>query len=190
MNCCEPKLFSEIILPIATCLAFFLGGAWAFIIFFRQRENEPRIDFKADIELHKKIGDYWIVELVAYVENKGKIQHKIYNLDFDFSCLAESDKVELNPSHNNQVFFPCDLVSKGDFMNKKLYEFFRIEPGVKEKYSHITRVPAEAAAVIFHVRFEYKTNYLNRLFNRLLKRKAFKEIHVAEATKALPKTDG
>jgi len=170
------------LLPIVTCLAF-LASAWWFI---GQRENKPRIDFKAEIEWHKKIGDYWVVELVAHIENRGKVQHKFQNLDFDLYYLAKSDKIELSKSINNQVFFPHTLVKGGSFINKELYLEFWTEPGVKDKYSYVTRVPVEAEVVIFHVWFDYQKSTFEQWFDKVLRRRRPYATHVAEATKALP----
>jgi hypothetical protein len=169
MCCVESKSVLEIVQSIMTCLGIFLGGSWVLYLFITQRENQPRIEFSADIIFHKKIGDWWIVELLAYVENKGKTQHKLYNLDFELSSIESKDEVNLAKIYNNQVHFPTDIL-KGTYLREGIGYFF-IEPGVKSKFSYVARVPVKAEAVIFHTWFNYNDK---------------KRSHTAEATKAVP----
>lgn len=128
------------------------------------------IDFSADITFHEKVGNWWIVELVTFIENKGKVQHKLRDFDFDLASINSSDPVNTSDEFGGQVLFP-NLISKGSFLPKKYSEFF-IEPGLKNKYSYITRVPVDAEVLILHSWF----NYLDG-----------KHSHSAEVTKKVPK---
>ena len=190
MGCGESKSVLEVIQSIMTCVGIFVGGLWVLYLYLTQRENQPRIEFSADIIFHKKIGDWWIVELLAYVENKGKIQHKLYNLDFELSSIEVNDEVNLAPTYNNQVHFPTEIV-KGSYLGKGI-EYFFIEPGVKSKYSYIARVSAKAEAVIFHTKFKYmRPNRIKRVVSKcslgMIHFKNNDREHVAEATKTVPK---
>lgn len=181
MCCCDQKSVLEVVQIVLTCIGILGAGLWALFVFIRQRENKPRVEFSADIIFHKKVGDWWIVELLAVVENKGKIQQKLYNLDIDFSSIGVNDRIELAERFNNQVHFPNSIVN-GSFLNPKTVYFF-IEPGVKSKYSHITRVPANALTVNLHTKFKYKKHgwFCRKVFKLNRSRS-----HTAEATKAVP----
>src|ERR1041384_5106939 len=144
----ERELVFKIIASGATSVALLVAAAWASFKFVRQRENHPLIDFSADIVFHKKLGNWWVVELVAFIENKGKVQHRIRDFDFDLASLSASDQVITSEEFGGQVYFPT-VISKGSFRPKKYGEFF-VEPGLKNKYSYITRVPVEAEIVILH----------------------------------------
>jgi hypothetical protein len=170
LTCIEKvEIWANIIESAFTVIAIIGAGFWAVYIFKRQREDKPHVEFSADIVFLSKIKNYWIVELVAYLENKGKVQHKMYNLDFDLSSIENYDGISYKTNFGGQLFFPHEL-KKGSFL-KEGTEYFFIEPGVKSKYSHVTTIPVDSNAVIFHTWFKYPDG---------------KHGHTAEATKKVP----
>jgi hypothetical protein len=58
---------------IATLAALIVGGYWTYTRFIKQRENFAFIEFTVDINFIGKQNAWWIVELIAYLENKGKV---------------------------------------------------------------------------------------------------------------------
>ena len=154
MCLCKLQLYLEILKDLFTCLGIIAAGIWAVYIFIRQRENQPRIEMSADIIFHGKMDGWWITELVTYIENKGKVQHKLYNLDFDLASINKGDSVDLAPQFGGQALFP-NLISKGSFKRADM-EYFFIEPGVKGKYSYLTRVPENAEIIVLHAWFDYE----------------------------------
>jgi hypothetical protein len=160
---------AAVIASIATSLALLVAAVWAWYRFVRQRENHPLIDFSVDIIFHKRLGEWWVVELIAFIENKGKVQHKVKDFDFELVSLTGLDAVNLSQEFNGQVLFP-NVISKGSFRAKQYGEFF-IEPGLKNKYSYIARVPAEGVVVMLHSQFWYPDG---------------KNTHMAEVTKRVP----
>jgi hypothetical protein len=168
----ETELFFKIIASVATTIALLIAAAWAYFRFVRQRENYPFIDFTVDMAFHKKIGKWWIVELIAFIENKGKVQHKLEIFKFDLFSLNESDEITTSEDIGGQVYFPNKL-AESSFLPKESKYFF-IEPGSKNKYSYVTRIPVNAEIVILHSWF----NYLDG-----------KHWHTAEATFKVPKQE-
>ena len=161
-------LFSGI-LSIVTTLAIVAGGIWAYYRFVRQREGVPIIQFSADIAFVDERPDGWIVELLSFVENKGKAQHRFKDFVFDLRALNHTDAVTRSDIHNGQVEFP-DLVSCGSWLPKHMTDFF-VDPGVTAKYSHLTFVSKKAATLVLHSRFSYPDG---------------KHGHVAEKSVAVP----
>lgn len=168
----ELKTLFEIIESAVTTTGIIVAGYWAIFIYGRQRENHPHIQFSADIILHKKIGNWWIAELIACVENKGKVRHKIHDFEFDLYAIRETDDVVSSSEYRGQVNFPLE-VAKGSFLRHD-FEYYFIEPGVTAKYSYVTRIPANSEAVIFHTWFKYPNST---------------KMHVAEKTTCIPKGD-
>jgi len=157
---------------IVEIVAIIVGGIWVYYKFIRQREDHALIDFSVDIVFHARKDDYWIVELVACLENKGKVQHRVHDFTFELSSLDRGDKVELKAEFGDQVYFP-NLISKGSFLPASAKYFFN-EPGLKNRYSHIARVPVKSELVIMHSNFKYIDG---------------KHFHTAEVTKAVPPID-
>lgn len=159
----------KIIESFATTIAIIVGGIWAYFRFRRQRENHALIDFSVDIVFHSKHKDWWIVEIIAYIENKGKVQHKIDLFEFELASLSSSDNIEITEEFGGQVHFP-NIITRRSFLPKK-YRYFFVEPGLKNKYSFISRIPADTEVLILHSWF----NYLDG-----------KHSHSAEVTKKVP----
>lgn len=177
-----------------TSIAIIFGGFWAYFRFIRQRENNALIDFSVDIVFHSFLDDYWLVEIVAFVENKGKVQHKIYKFDFKLEYLEKTDRVistSKEEEERGQVKFK--ILEEGSFMRRKRLKrksltifhnriftpcisipkkrYFFIEPGLKNKYSYVTKVPSNTDILLLHSWFEYPNS---------------KHGHIAEVTKKVP----
>lgn len=139
-----------------------------------QESLRPSIEFSADIIFHSKIKEYWIIELVAFVENKGQVQHRMYEFGFNLKGIKRDTNLRISQiaQDRRQVEFPVVLIEngKGTFLPVGAKYFF-VEPGVKGKYSFLSRVHESLAVLSFHTWFDYPYT---------------KESHIAEATKAVP----
>jgi hypothetical protein len=164
------KDLAGVVESIVTVCAILVGGWWTYFRFIKQRENHALIDFTVDIVFHEFKNGYWIVELVAFLENKGKVQHRVSDFKFEVESLNNGDQVLLNEAFGNQVYFPNAIVS-GSFLPAKSTYFFN-EPGLKNKYSFIARIPQEADVILMHSTFRYLDG---------------KHFHSAEVTKRVPK---
>lgn len=153
------KDYATVLQSIATVISFIIGGIWVYMKYIRQQEKYPHIEFFADINFVGKQQGFWIVELIASIENKGKVQHKINEFGFDLNALYCEDKIDVSQEWGGQVNFP-HLVTKGSFLPKR-FGFFFIDPAVKAKYSYVTRVPQEVSFLILHCWFQYadRRNY-------------------------------
>lgn len=97
------------------------------------------------------------------------MQHIIEQFDFELASLNSTDNIEVDKNHREQVLFP-NVVAKNTFIPPTFKSFF-IEPGLKNKYSYIARVPANTEVLLFHSWFKYLDG---------------KRSHVAEITKKVP----
>jgi hypothetical protein len=166
------KDFAATIQSFGTIIIAALGGGWAYWKFGIKQERYPHVETSADIQFIGMHGTDWIVELIAYIENKGVAQHKMLTFNFDLAALNKADRLKDSSEHGGQVFFPHTL-KEGSFIPEE-YQYFVVDAGVKAKYSYITKVPASAAFVILHCWFEYADK---RKFS-----------HAAERTVAVPST--
>jgi len=137
---------------LATVLALAVGGYWTYNRFIKQRENFAFIEFTVDLNFVGKQDGKWIVELIAYLENKGKVQHQFSDLSFDLALLLRGDPIKSSAKYGGQALFPhegsrCAWLPPGMFF---------IEPGVKAKYSYVAQIPEDATYVMLHGRFTYK----------------------------------
>lgn len=138
---------------IATVISMIVGGWWVYAKFVRAQEKYPNIEFSADINPIGNQDGSLIVELIAYVENKGKAQHQMDQFTFDLNALLPQDPVLADTQWGGQVNFP-HRVCKGSFLPAGMESFF-VDPGTKAKYSYIACVPQEVTFLILHCHFEY-----------------------------------
>jgi hypothetical protein len=138
---------------VATIASFLVGGVWVYMRYIRQQERYPNIEFSADIHFIGVQDGFWVAELIATIENKGKAQHRMEEFCFDLNAIEEGAPIRTDQRWGNQVDFPMS-VAKGSFLPAQ-YKFFFIDPGIKAKYSHLTRIPIAARFVILHCWFKY-----------------------------------
>jgi hypothetical protein len=136
---------------LVTALSFIVGGFWVYRRYIRQQERYPNIEFSADINFIGTQENWWIVELIGTIENKGKAQHRMKEFNFDLKAIFPDDPIDTSEKLRGQVDFPHQ-VTEGSFLPHLQGGFF-IDPGLKEKYSYITRVPKDATFLIFHTWF-------------------------------------
>jgi hypothetical protein len=160
------KDLGSLIQSLATAIALLVGGLWVYTKFVRAQEKYPNIEFSADINVIGEQGGSLIVELIAYVENKGKAQHRMNEFKFDLNALLPQDPVLADQRWTGQTNFPHE-VAVGSFLPARNESFF-VDPGTKAKYSYIACVPREVTFLMLHCRF----NYSNR----------GKTMHAAERT--------
>lgn len=146
------KDFAEAIQALATVAGAIIAGWWAYYHFGLGQERYAHVETSADINFVGLHGNDWIVELIAYVENKGRAQHKMLDLNFELSSINKSDELRDSEEFGGQVLFP-NLLKSGSFIGD--YAYFVVDVGVKAKYSFVTRVPSDAAFLILHCNFKY-----------------------------------
>lgn len=149
----EAKNLIALIQALGTILLGAAAGLWTWWNFKIRQERYPHIETSADINFIGEHGDSYIVELIAYIENKGSVQHLMTELSFDLFGLKLDDPLTPAQEFGNQIRFPHKLAD-GAFLPRRSKEFF-IDPGVKAKYSYVSKVPKDMAFVILHYWFPY-----------------------------------
>ena len=51
-------------------------------------------------------GEFWVIELTATIENKGKAQHKMSAIGFDLNAMFNGDQVKSEEKWGGQINFP------------------------------------------------------------------------------------
>ena len=170
MNLEEWKNLASAAQSLMTALSLLVGGLWVLWNYVLRQERYPNVEFSADLNFVGKQHTWWIVEIVALVENKGKVQHRMTDFKFDLNALNTGDSIETSEKWGNQVDFGR-AIAAGSFLPSRYQSFF-IDPGVKAKYSYVVRVPTTARFLLLHCWFKYSDR---RKFG-----------HTAEKTVAVP----
>ncbi|MFB2121234.1 hypothetical protein [Parapedobacter sp. 2B3] len=147
------KTWTEIIYNIISALSFIAVGFWVIYRFVLQKERFPNLNFSAGINVIGKQNDFYIVELIAIVENRGKSQHKMEELKLDLDAVFVNDGVETSEEWGGQINFPNHLLT-ASYLPAGRGHFF-VDPGTEAKYSYIFKVPIETNFLMLHSRFNY-----------------------------------
>jgi hypothetical protein len=142
-------IFQSVITPVG----LIIGGVWAYRRYVVEAKNLAHIETSAEIVFIGQQRDFWIVELLAILNNKSNVQHKIEKFTFDLNALYSDDPVEVSERWGGQVNFPHQI-AKGSFLPES-FRYFFVGPSVTAKYSYIARVPNSATHLILHCRFDY-----------------------------------
>src|SRR4051794_16970076 len=78
---------------VVTALALLVGGVWALARFWREREGAPRIQFDTTARFVGRKDDQWLVELLATLENRGKIRQSIEKFTFRVTYAVAADEM-------------------------------------------------------------------------------------------------
>lgn len=150
---------------IATVVALVVGAYWTYTRFIKQRENFPFIEFTVDMNFIGKQDGSWIVELIAHLENKGKVQHCFSDLQFDLAALFQTDQLQSKGElFGGQAYFPHEIARRPWIPAGTYF----IEPGLRNKYSYVARVPEEATFLMLHGRFTYECQPASHTAERTL----------------------
>ena len=149
-----PLEFKELAAGIsssATALAVLLGSGWVFVRFVLTREAHPKIEFEVEVNFVRLQGDFWIVEAVAHIHNKGLVRHNITKFAFSIRYLTAAD-----PVAPDQRFLVClpHSAAKGSWLPSGWGDSF-VEPGIHTRYSAPARIPKDATTVLIHGKFFY-----------------------------------
>jgi hypothetical protein len=159
MDASNMKDIADTLESLATVVALAIGGYWTYVRFIMQRDDYAFIEFTVDMYFVGKQDGKWIVELIAYLENKGKVQHTFSDLSFDLEALYQDDRVQPNEEYGGQAFFPHRIAKRRWIPAGNYF----IEPGIKAKYSYVAEVPLEATFLMLHGGFTYENQRAGQL---------------------------
>jgi hypothetical protein len=137
---------------VITIIAIIVGGGWAIARFWREREGAPRIQFDVRMKVLGNTGAQLLLEVLAVLENTGKIRHRIERLTFSLSYLVTGDPIA-HAGQTSAVPFPHNGGTGSWLGDKWLYTF--VEPGVRQSYTVVWTIPSAAVYVHLSGRFDY-----------------------------------
>jgi len=150
------KNVADIIQASVTTIALIVGGVWAYIKFIYRRENVARAEFTIDLDFVGKQSEYWLVEISAFVENKGFTRHQVKNFKINVRYLLNNDTVvDGREDLKFQVKIPHSINKRIEDKERYLYRDTYIDPGLRYRNSYITFIPQNATFVLVFGAFEY-----------------------------------
>jgi hypothetical protein len=118
-----------------------------------RQEEFAHIETAAEINFVSHHGRYWIIELIAWVENKGSAEHIMQKFNFDLSYMTAKDDIVHVPEFGGQILFQHHAKTASFLPDGK--DYFFIQPSVRAKYSYVMAISDEPTVLIFHWSFDY-----------------------------------
>jgi hypothetical protein len=153
-----PTTDSAFAVPVAgLCLAMLIGGVVAYRRHRARESSYARIETSAEISFIGQQDNFWIVELKAILNNKGKVQRRIHKFRFDLNAIHADDAIDVSKKWGGQVNF-ANEIAKGSFVPRG-YAYCVVGPDVTATYSYVARVPQWATFLVLHCWFDYNPGF-------------------------------
>lgn len=141
-------IFSSLASIIAICAA-----AWWFLV---TTKFKPRIQFDLDcnfFRLEQNDKDL-IAELQFIFENKGFVEHRLYNLNISVHTL-ESENELSSKEKTKELIFSKRILPQVCIVPKK-YKYFFIRPGSRQVITHSISIPKNLSVIRVTAGFDYE----------------------------------
>lgn len=134
-----------------------VGGAWALRRHYARREHDPRIQFRVGVRFIGHHQGHWIVELLALVQNRGEVPHRMSGLGVELRGFRDGDPVARGPEAiRGQLPFTHLLVHDDgellSMMPDRKDARVVIYPGTSMRYMYVTSVEDSMRFLLIHGR--------------------------------------
>ncbi|MGO4128464.1 hypothetical protein AB4Z01_28990 [Inquilinus sp. YAF38] len=150
----------DAISAIITSVAVLIGGGWAVNRFIIRREFASQVEFNVDIEFIGIHSGYWIIEIVAIVNNKDGSHLKMHEFTFKLRSIEDQNLEIGGKKVNYQTIFPHALKDGSWFPLS--WESTMLEPNTVVRYSHVAHIPVEATFLLLHGRIGYFVGFIRK----------------------------
>jgi len=145
------------VLVAGFCLAVIIVAVLAYRRYRAKQSSYADIETSADISFLGQQDNFWIVELKAVLNNKGKAQRKIHKFRFDLNAILADDPIDAGKKPGGRVNF-ANEIARGSFVPRG-YAYCVVGPSVTATYTYVARVPEQATFLILHCRFDYHPGF-------------------------------
>jgi hypothetical protein len=123
--------------------------------FLTTTKFKPRIQFDLGCNFLPLNGnnDSLITELQFIFENKGFVEHRLYNLNVSVHTLESDKDLPVKPV-TKELLFNRRLLPKVSIVPKP-FRFYFVRPGARQVITHIIIVPASLSVIRVTASFDY-----------------------------------
>lgn len=134
-----------------------VGGAWALRRHHARREHDPRIQFRVGVRFIGHHEGHWIVELLAFVQNRGEVPHRMNGLGIELRGFRDGDPVIHGSEEiRGQLPFSHLLVHADggllSMMPDRKDARVVLYPGTSMRYMYVTSVEDSVRFLLIHGR--------------------------------------
>jgi len=146
------KVYFDVASSLASVLALIGAGLW----FLYTTQFKPRIQFDLDCRFFAPVPghDGLLAEVNAVFENKGFVEHRLYDLTLSVHGLQESPPPT---TRTGEVQFARRLLRRISLVPEK-YGFYFVRPGVRQVITHSILLPPDVTLLRVTAGFNYTRN--------------------------------
>ena len=120
----------------------------------KQRVHTPHIEFSIDCSFYGPEEDHYLTEILLIAHNKGLVQHKFTNILLRVRGIESGHPLSYWQGSESRLEFPTELLDDVPVIPRG-YNYFFVEPGVKQVFTYITRIPSSTKYILAHAEFQY-----------------------------------
>jgi hypothetical protein len=117
------------------------ASAW----FLITAQFHQRIAFDIDCKFASVIGKERLVEIQFLFENKGFVEHRLWNLQCSVDTIDPAAEI-VRKSGTEEVVFPKKLLAVMNLV-PDYYGYYFIRPGIRQIFTHIIAIPAKSPVI-------------------------------------------
>jgi hypothetical protein len=148
----EPfKSWTQVASSVGSILALGAAAFW----FFRTSKAKQRIQFDLDCKIYPVTGnlDQKVAEIQFCFENKGFVEHRIYNLTFSVHALATVRGLD-SKEKTGELRFQRRIMARTE-LPPPVGKYYFIRPGIRQVVTHIMPIDARDCLIRVTAGFYY-----------------------------------
>jgi len=130
VGCSDLRCWIEL-LGRASEIAGLLAAGWWFLY---TTQFKPRIQFDLGCEIKRLGADTYLIEVLFMCENKGFVEHRIYDLSLSVQGTT-ADSIDKARTEHGSHIFSRQLFPKTTIVPQK-YGWYFVRPGVRQLITH------------------------------------------------------
>ena len=145
------KSWTQVAASAGSLLALGAAAFW----FFRTSKAKQRIQFDLDCRIYPIAGnsDQKVAEVQFCFENKGFVEHRIYNLTVSVHAF-ESEQTLATKESTGELQFKRRILGKKQLV-PPIGKYYFIRPGIRQIVTHIIPIDARASLIRVTAGFYY-----------------------------------
>src|SRR5271166_5969701 len=134
-----------------------VGAIWAYFRFFREGAHRPRIEFDIECSFMGPQQDRYVAAFTINATNRGNIEHRFPEIRLRVRGITTDAALNAWNGCEPLLEFPEEEFKSVNIIPKKKGYYF-VRPGVHQRLSFVTSVPASWKFVLAHASFIYKSS--------------------------------
>ena len=120
----------------------------------KERTCKPHIEFGIDCDFYGPENGYYLTEFLLGAYNKGVTLHRFPSILLRVRGIKSDQAPEYWLGREPRVEFPEKVIDNAEIIPRD-YNYFFVEPGVKQTFTYVTRIPSSIKYILVQAKFKY-----------------------------------